>query len=77
MTLFSEPRFGAILFGWGGVILVVLWHIAAELKAIRASLADIAMATRETARGMDTTEKLLKLAIKKQWGSAIDLPPRY
>jgi hypothetical protein len=63
-----------------------LWRIAEHLKAIReslASLADIAEATRATAgdarylsaimRSTDNTETLLKRAVKKQWGSAINL----
>jgi hypothetical protein len=74
----------AILIFGLGLIVWFLWHIAEHLKAIRASLADIATATRDTSGGAsylsaikwstEKTETLLKLAIKKQWGNAIDLP---
>ena len=65
----------------GGFILILwgLQTIAERLKAIRTILADIANATRATAEKStsayetDETNRLLKLAIKKQWGSAIDL----
>jgi hypothetical protein len=65
-----------------GGLIFVLWGlhtIADQLKAIRTILADIANATRTTSAGLQTsaeareTNRLLKLAIKKQWGSAIDL----
>jgi hypothetical protein len=82
MTL-SDPLIGLIIFAWGGMILVLLWHSATELKAIRTILSDIANATRATPAGLGSiqtsaheareTNRLLKLAIKKQWGSAIDL----
>ena len=60
-----------------GVLL--LWRIAALLEAIRTILSDILGATRATAErqvsahSVRETNRLLKLAIKKQWGSAIDL----
>jgi hypothetical protein len=52
-----------------------------DRKAIRTILADIANATRVTSDRVTETSKyetketnrLLKLAMKKQWGSAIDL----
>jgi hypothetical protein len=55
----------------GAMGLVLLWHCATELKAIREILADIAAATRETAKrpasahSVRETNRLLKLAIKK------------
>jgi hypothetical protein len=69
----------------GGLILILwgLQTIAQHLKAIRTILADIADATRATPAGLGSiqtsayearkTNRLLKLAIKKQWGNAIDL----
>jgi hypothetical protein len=72
------PEF--IFFGVIGMCVWLLWRIAALLQAIRDTLADIASATRATAGVIETskyetdeTNRLLKLAIKKQWGSAIDL----
>jgi hypothetical protein len=61
--------------------LMCLWRIAEHLKAIRSLLADIADATRRDTgvelgrinRTASDTNRLLKLAITKQWGSAIDL----
>ena len=41
MTL-SVPLIGSIIFAWGAMILIALWHCATQLKAIRAILADIA-----------------------------------
>ena len=41
MTL-SGPLIGSIIFAWGAMILIALWHCATQLKAIRAILADIA-----------------------------------
>ena len=70
MTL-SVPLIGSIIFAWGAMILIALWHCATELKAIREILADIAAATRETAKrpasahSVRETNRLLKLAIKK------------
>jgi hypothetical protein len=65
----------------GGLILILwgLQTIAQHLKAIRTILSNIAHATREAAERPTSayeareTNRLLKLAIKKQWGSAIDL----
>jgi hypothetical protein len=61
----------------------LLWRIEEHLKAIRASLVVIANSTRDTADGTsylsaitsstDKTKTLLERAVKKQWGSAIDL----
>ena len=68
-----------LIFGLG-VIVWFLWHIADHLKAIRASLADIARATGEygdlstIASRVDKTNKLLERAMRKKWGDAIDLP---
>jgi hypothetical protein len=80
MTL-SDPLIVSLISAWGIMILVLLWDSAKELRAIRTILSDIARATRETAGRVTQTSKyetqetnrLLKLAIKKQWGSAIDL----
>lgn len=57
-----------------GACVVLLWRIAAHLEAIRDTLADIARAAhRPTFDQTGETNRLLKLAIKKHWGSAIDL----
>jgi hypothetical protein len=76
---------GSELLFIGGVILILwgLHTIAEHLKAIRTNLADIANATRATPAGLGSiqtsaheareTNRLLKLAIRKRWGSAIDL----
>jgi hypothetical protein len=72
----------AVFLFLGIVTVMMLFRIASLLGGIRAILADIAAATRATAnRGMtetskyetQETNKLLKLAIRKHWGSAIDL----
>src|SRR5215510_5947072 len=76
----SDPVIGFVVFGWGGMVLVLLWQSAAELKAIRTILANVANATRDTAneqylarisRSVDRTEKLLERAIEKQWDVAV------
>jgi hypothetical protein len=68
-----------VFFGLFGMCVVLLWQIARLLEGIRNILADIASATRAapdrsiSVYGLRDTNRLLKLAIKKQWGSAIDL----
>jgi hypothetical protein len=80
----SDIDVDKFLMGFAALLgLWFLWRIAAHLEAIRTILADIANATRATPAGLGSiqtsaheageTNRLLKLAIKKQWGSAIDL----
>jgi hypothetical protein len=76
----SDIDVDKFLMGFAALLgLWFLWRIAAHLEAIRTILADIADATRglgsiqTSAHEAGETNRLLKLAIKKQWGSAIDL----
>ena len=68
---------GFLIAGWAGGVFVALLQITNDLRAIRGILADIANATRATADrptpSFRETNRLLKLAIRKQWGGAIDL----
>jgi hypothetical protein len=63
-----------------GLVLAVLWHIAQHLKAIRLAteaIREVAVSNARTLGTIETrvdgTKRLVERAIKKQWGSAIDV----